>query len=657
MSRAKYLFFLLISMALLNDAAFAQQYILSSPNGKLRMQVTVADSLTYAVSYKERQIIRPSAIAMQLQDRTLGMSAKVKNAKTHEVSQAITPLYGKFSKLDDHYKELKISFEGGYAVLFRAYDEGVAYRFVTDLGDSVKVMNETAEFRLSGDPSAILPEIQNLTSWEVPYITYASAHDIPENDSTITPALFADEKQGIKITLTEADLLDYPGMYLHVNGPDVSGFWAPYPAKTVLGSWGNFVSVVKEKAPYIASVSGRRAFPWRVMIITDDDKELLSSELVYKLASPSKIKQTGWIKPGKAAWEWWHDALLPGADIPSGMDNRSTALYKYYIDFAAKSHLEYMMIDAGWSNVYNIRKENPKIDIREVIAYAKQKNVGVFLWCVATSLMNDLDANMDYIKSLGASGLKVDFFDRDDQQAISWLRQIAAAAAERHLMIDFHGCSNPTGLQRTYPNVLNFEAVRGNECNKWDTTANPHHHLLIPFIRMLGGPMDYTPGSMRNRSHAAFKPVPEGLPSSQGTRCHELAMYVVFDQPLAMLCDAPTEYDKYPDVMKFLSAVPTVFDYTKVLDARVGEYAMVAKQKGKDWYIGAMTNWDAREMMLDFSFLPAGVSGQADVYTDTPASGEDAEKYRHEVITVTRQSRLQLRLASGGGAVVSVHLQ
>jgi alpha-glucosidase len=478
---------------------------------------------------------------------------------------------------------------------------------------------------------------------------------VPNGDTVVLPALFSFEKLHIKVVLAESDLMNYPGMFIRVDHSKVHGFWAGYPAKTAMGSWGNFVSVVKKRAPFIAVTKGTRSFPWRVAIITDDDRELLSNELIYKLASPSKVHDAAWIKPGKAAWEWWSDAMLPGADIPSGMDNRNTALYKYYVDFAAKYNLQYVLIDAGWSNIFHLSKVNPKIDIREVISYAKKKKVGVFLWCVASTLMDSLKGNMNYLKNLGAAGIKVDFFDRNDQQTIGWYEKIASAAAKDRLMIDFHGCSEPTGMQRTYPNILNFEAVRGNECNKWDTTSNPDYHLLFPFIRMLGGPLDYTPGSMRNATRAAFKPLGHGIPFSQGTRCHELAMYVLFDQPLAMLCGSPTNYEKYPDIMKFLSAVPTVFDDTKVLKAEVGKYAMVAKKKGNSWYVGAMTSWSPRELTLDFSFLPKGTAYQADVYTDTPTSNEDAERYRHKVIKIDRQSTLQLHLSSGGGAVICLH--
>lgn len=655
MFRIKYICSVVLALGLLYQDAVAESYKLKSPDGNLIVQVNVGHAITYEVYYKGMQVVLPSDISMELENGTIGLEPRVAAVKMHEVNQTITPLYGKFSKIRDHYKELVFTFTGHYSVIFRAYNEGVSYRFVTDRKDSIKVVNEEAQFNLAGDPEAVLPEAHNLTSWELPYTSYPSVHSVPPGDSSIIPALFSYKKKGIKVVLAEADLLDYPGMYIRMDSGKIQGFWARYPSKTALGSWGNFVSVVKERSGFIAATKGERSFPWRVIMVTDDDRQLLANELIYQLASPSRLNNTSWIRPGKAAWEWWSDAMLPGANIPSGMDNRNTTLYKYYVDFAAQNHLEYILIDAGWSNIFHLAQVNPRIDIQEVISYAKARHVGVFLWCVAPTLMDSLPGNLDYIRRLGAAGIKVDFFDRNDQQPISWYEKIAGEAAKNKLMIDFHGCSEPTGLQRTYPNILNFEAVRGNECNKWDTTSNPDYHLLIPFIRMLGGPMDYTPGSMRNRTRTAFRPIPKGMPCTQGTRCHELAMYVLFDQPLAMLCGSPSEYDRYPDIMKFLSAVPTVFDDTKVLRARVGEYAIVAKKRGKSWYVGAMTNWSPRDMKLDLSFLPPGVNYQADIYTDLPQSNTDAEKYKHEVKILNRDSKLLLKLASGGGAVIYLH--
>ncbi|MGF7233115.1 glycoside hydrolase family 97 protein [Arachidicoccus sp.] len=647
-------------LIILVKGVFAQEnaqrdFSLWSPNKILHLKITVGEKISYQLDYKTEKIIAPSSISMTLNETVIGRNCSIIKVKRQQVDKNIKPLYGQFSRLKDYYNELRIDFKNHYSLILRAYNEGVAYRFVTAFTDSVKVIDEQADFNLIGPLSAVVAQTDNYTAWELPYKDYHSINDIPANTHAIIPALFTHTSSKVNVVIAEADLLNYPGMYLQKAGNTIKGIWANYPSQTAMGSWGNFVRVVKQRAPFLAYTKGARTYPWRVIMVTDDDKSLLTNELVYKLSTPSKLTNVSWIRPGKATWEWWHDALLPGADIPSGMDNRNTTLYNYYVDFAAKNHLAYLMIDAGWSNVYDIQKPNPKIDIKAVIARAKSKHVDVFLWCVVSSLINHLDTNLDYIKSLGAVGLKIDFIDRNDQIAISWFQKIAAAAAKRHLMIDFHGCSEPTGLERTYPNILNFEAVRGAECDKWDTTASPNHHLDFIFTRMLAGPLDYTPGSMRNESRKAFKPIPKGLPSAQGTRCHELAMYVIFDQPLAMLCDAPTEYMKYPDIMRYLSVVPTTFDDTRVLAAKIGKYAMMAKREGKNWYVGAMTNWQSRSLNLSFSFLKPGVCYKAEIYTDGENANIEASQYNYKVVNVTSKTSMVLNLAEGGGAAIYIH--
>lgn len=626
---------------------------LQSPNKKLKATVAINDSVTYSVQFGNDLILKPSTISMHLDKIVLGKNGTVSNVRTQTVNENIRPVYGKFAQVNDNYNELAIDFGKDYTIIFRAYNEGVAYRFVTRLKDSLNVLSEQADFQLANPKSAIVAETDNYTAWELAY-TYPAFDEVSDTKHTITPALFT-QTNDTRVVVAESDVLDYPGMYLTRNGAKMHGVWANYPSQTKMGSWGDFVSVVTERTPYVAKTVGTRNFPWRIVMVTNDDKSLLTNNLIYKLATPQQIKNTSWIKPGKAAWEWWHDAILPGADIPSGMDNRSTQLYNFYVDFAAKNNLEFLMIDAGWSNVYDIQKPNEKVDIHNIINHAKSKNVGVFLWVVASSLLKDLDGNMDYLKNLGAVGLKVDFFDRDDQLAIESMEKIAKAAADRQLMINFHGCTKPTGMERAYPNIVNYEAVRGQECSKWDTTPNPQHHMTFVFTRMLAGPLDYTPGGMRSKTKAEFKPIDPGLPSVMGTRVHQLAMYVLYDQAFAMLCDAPTEYEKYPDVLRFLSVVPTSFDDTKVLDAKVGEYAVMAKRKGESWYLGGMTNWTERDVKVAFDFLPKGKTFIAEIYTDGANANTDPNQYNYKKVTVTSKTVLPIHLSTGGGVAMYIH--
>lgn len=651
----KYLDIILLVSILFLTACGKENIEVVSPGSKLRVVIETKDSLSYRVLFKEKEIVKPSVIGLDVDGKMLGVNPQIKTIHSRSVNETIKPLYGKFKSLSDNYNETRIDFEGDYSLIIRAYDEGVAYRFITNLGEKITVNNEIVNVNIANDPAVIFQETANYTSWELMHIDYNSASAIADGKRSITPVLFT-MPDNVKVAIAESDVRDYPGMYLEKEGTGFKGDFAQYPDSTALGSWG-FVSVVQRTRDYIAETKGDREFPWRVIIATDDDKELLTNELVYKLATPQVLTDVSWIKPGKAAWEWWHDAMLPGADIPSGMANRNTALYKHYIDFAAENNLEYLMIDAGWSHIFDLSQVNPKVDIKEIINYGKSKNVGVFLWCVAMALTDKADEYLKMMHDWGAVGIKVDFFDRDDQLAMDWYETIARKAAENKLMVNFHGCSKPTGMQRMYPNIVNYEAVRGAECSKWDLTANPKHHVTFPFTRMLGGALDYTPGAMRNCSPQLFKPLDPGLPFAQGTRCHELGMFVIYDQYLAMLCDSPSEYRKDANVMKFLSKVPVTFDNTVVLDAKVGEYALIAKQKGDDWYVGGMTDWTARTLTVNFSFLDKGKQYQVDIYKDGDDAGLWATHYTFETQSVNSDSKITIPLAQGGGIAMRIYPQ
>lgn len=641
--------------ALLLASCKKEHVTVVSPDLGMKIEINTKDSLTYKVSFGGKQIVNPSAIGLELEGTTLGENASVKNISRKLVDGTIAPLYGKFKSLTENYNEARIDFEGDFSLVVRAYNEGVAFRFVTDIEGEVTVKDEIVNVNVAGDPGVIFQEAANYTSWELMHIDYESASAITKGKKSITPVLFS-MPDGIKIVVAESDVRDYPGMYLEKTDRGFCGDFAQYPDSTALGSWG-FVSVVQRTRDYIAKTDGRREFPWRVIIATDDDRQLLTNELIYKLAAPQALTDVEWIKPGKAAWEWWHCAMLPDAEIPSGTANRNTDLYKHYIDFAAENNLEYLMIDAGWSHIFDLSKVNPKIDVQHIIDYGREKNVGVFLWCTAMALTDRTDEFLKMMHDWGAVGIKVDFFDRDDQLAMEWYETIARKAAENKLMVNFHGCSKPTGMQRMYPNIVNYEAVRGAECSKWDLTANPKHHVTFPFTRMLGGTLDYTPGAMRNCSPQLFKPIDPGLPSAQGTRCHELAMFVVYDQYLAMLCDSPSAYRKDPQVMEFLSKVPVTFDNTIALDAKAGEYILIAKQKGDDWYVGGMTDWTARQLMVDLSFLDKGRKYVAEIYKDGEDAGLWATHYTFETAPVDSGSRMALPMAQGGGFVMRIYPQ
>jgi alpha-glucosidase len=386
-----------------------------------------------------------------------------------------------------------------------------------------------------------------------------------------------------------------------------------------------------------------------MMIIPDQAENWLTTERVYLRAEPCKLEDTSWIKPGKAAWDWWSSKSLSGVDFNTGMN---TETFKYYIDFAAQHQLEYIVVDAGWSDYTDLSKVNKGIDIAWLASYGKEKNVGVIIWAPHNSLTLDLDRYLDLFQSWGVAGLKIDFIERDDQLAVATHATIAEAAAKRKLVIDFHGCSKPAGIHRTFPNLLSYEGVLGGEYNKFSDLSHPDHHVMIPYLRMLSGPLDYTPGAMRNASKKNFRIISDE-PMSQGTRCHELAMFVVYDSPLVMLCDAPTSYQGEPKILDFLSNVATSWDTTVVLNSKMGEYLVVAKKKGDIWHMGALNNWTEREISIDCSFLQSG-KYSARIYTDGVNAGKVASDYKMQDVEIGPSSKMQIKLASGGGAVMRI---
>lgn len=637
-------FFLLIT-----SVVHAQVYNVTSPDGRLTLRLTVSTTTSYEVLFDGQNVIAPSQISVTLSNGiVLGNGGTIQSTGEITVNETIALVHGKSETLTDHYTQRTVNFTDGYSLVVRAYNEGVAYRFETALPGSVNVMSEMANFNFTQDPSVIFPEAdQNMYSWEREYISHTSLTNIstsPINRFSVTPTLFTYDNKGIRILIAESDQRDYPGMYLERNGGSgVRGKWAYYP-KTVTDPDNVYAyHRVTSRENYMATTTGTRTYPWRIVIVTDDDKQLLTNSIIFKLSPPQVLSSTSWISTGKSAWEWWHDALLENPQIPSGPSNLSFQLYQVYVDFAADYGLEFITMDAGWSDSF----------VAQVCQYAASKNVKVILWdFINLPVVNS--GRLTQLKNYGAAGVKVDLIERDDQVAIKWVEKLAQDCADRNLLLVLHGCAKPTGLERMYPNIVNYEAVRGEECAKWDYTVNPNQRLYIPFIRMPAGPLDYTPGSMRNVHRSQFNPVPQGIPMTIGTRAHELALFVIFDQPLAFMSDSPTEYRKSPDAMRFLSQVPTSWDETLPLSAKVGEHAVIARRKGDEWYIGAITNEQARTVEIDFSFLPADESKRVEVYRDNEFTGVSAKLMEYEVITVTNQTRLSVNLSVGGGVAIRV---
>jgi len=455
--------------------------------------------------------------------------------------------------------------------------------------------------------------------------------------------------EGAKVAIAESDVDSYPGLWLKgTSGTALAATFPPYPLKESLTRDRDYKVV--ESADYIAVTASTRTFPWRVIGIADHDGDLLTNQIVYLLEKPSQVQDTSWIKPGKVAWDWWNFNNVYGVDFKAGVN---TATYEYYIDFAAKYGLSYVILDEGWYKLGNVLDVVPEINMEELTAYAKQKNVGIILWVVWKTLDDQLIPALDQFEKWGVKGIKVDFMQRSDQILMDYYTRVSRECAKRKLLVDFHGDQKPASMTRTWPNLISTEGVRGMEWSKWSADSEPKHNVTLPFTRMFLGPMDYTPGAMRNATKLTFAPI-FGQPMALGTRCHQLAMYVVFESPLQMLADSPSNYMREPEAMEFLAAVPSEWDETKVLDARIAEYVAVARRSGKDWYVGAMTDWTARNLQVDLSFLPEG-DFTMEVYQDGMNADRYASDYKKTTVPVNKNTKLTLPLASGGGWAARIH--
>ena len=643
-----------------------QSYDVKSPNGAIVLRVETKDKLRWAVQHKGEPVIEPSPIALRLESgEVLGDLAGVKSFETRHIDTEFKAINFRRAVVKDRYTHLFIQCEDDFGVEFRVYDDAVAYRFFIQRPGELVIANEEANFNFTADHHAFIPYLRDyregqifVSSFESPYTEQKLSEFMP-GAVAILP-LLVDMGNGKKVVILEADLEDYPGMYLNFNptGSGFQGVYAPYPLDVRLGGahlgefdgGGEGINVIPtRRADYIAKTAGARTFPWRVIVISEADKDLLNNDIVQKLASPPRLDDVSWIVPGQVAWDWWNDYNLTHVDFRAGMN---TPTFKYYIDFAAANRAKYIIIDAGWSAGLDLTKLNPNVNVPEIVAYGKEKGIGVILWATWYAITQQMHEVFPKYAAIGVKGWKIDFIDRNDQIAVASTYEIAKLAAEYKLMVDYHGVFKPTGLQRTYPNVVGYEGVYGLENFKWADMDAPRYAVTIPYTRNMAGPMDYTSGAMINATQADFK-ARNHAPMSKGTRCHQLAQYVVFEVPIQMLSDSPTLYMREQECTDFITSIPTVFDETVPLDGKVGEYVAIARQKDGIWYVGAMTNWEARELTLDLAFLEEG-HYQAVVFKDGVNADREATDYKKEVLTVTAAHRLKINLSMGGGWAASI---
>ena len=634
---------------------------ITSPDGRLQLTVEIGNIITWSVKTGDQTIIAPSPLSVTLGNGEIwGQNVRIQKTSKQTADNIITAPFYKKNQVADIYNQLTLTFKGNWGLVFRVYDDGVAYRFRNLADKAFTIVNEEAAFCFDKDYNTIVPyvkarhdkeksfETQFFNSFENTY-THTSISRLNKDKLMFLP-LVVELEQNRKVLITEADLESYPGLYLNSGQKEraLTGVFAPYPKTVVQGGHNMLQGLVTAREPYMAKVEGKRDFPWRIAVISTDDKQLADCDMVYRLASPSRIGDITWIKPGKVAWDWWNDWNIDGVDFKAGINNDT---YKYYIDFASRNGIEYVILDEGWAvnKQADLLQVIPEINIRELVNYAMDREVGIILWAGYEAFRKDMENVCRHYANIGVKGFKVDFMDRDDQQVVDFVYEAAATAARYNLVLDLHGIYKPTGLQRTYPNVLNNEGVFGLENAKWAPASTDlvTYDVTIPFIRMAAGPMDYTQGAMRNAAKGAYAPV-YSEPMSQGTRCRQLATYIIFESPLNMLCDNPSNYLREKESLEFIAGIPVIWDETRVLEGKIGEYVTIARRKGANWYIGGLTNWTPRETTLDLNFL-GNDKYQAILFKDGINADRSGRDYKREEFELTTDKQIVIQEAPGGG--------
>ena len=632
-------------------AGFGEEYRVYSPNGQIKAEIELGKHIIWAVYKNNESLIEPSRMAMSISgNREFGVDPEVISTSERMVREQIKPVVPvKNRYIKDHYNELVISFKENYDLIFRAYNDGVAYRFKLRMPqrEQIEIISETVEFNFSSNHRLFWPRETHPTFQSHYECTYYDIHlnELTDEEYGSLPVLLETNK-GTKILLTEADLYDYPNLFLFGEGTNALQAKFPKAILEVLKVGDRGEEIVR-KAPYIAKTTGQRSFPWRVVIIATEDKQLLENEMVYKLSSPNKIADTDWIRPGKVAWDWWNANNVYGVNFRAGINTKT---YKYYIDFASEYGLEYIILDEGWSvTTTDLTKSIPEIDLPELFRYAEEKDTGIILWVLWNALDEDIEGTLDRFASWGAKGIKVDFMARADQAMVNYYERVAKAAAERKLLVNFHGSYKPSGLNRKYPNVLSYEGVKGLEWHKWSEDITPEHNVILPFIRMVAGPMDYTPGAMINAGKDNFC-IRFTEPMSQGTRAHQAAMYVMYESPMQMLADNPSNYLREPEYTRFIAQIPVIWDQTIGLESAIGQYAAVARKKGERWYIAAMTNWEGRELVITPDFLDQK-SYRVEYIKDGINADRYGADYKMGSIVLSPNESITITMANGGGWV------
>ena len=637
----------IITLLILSLSMSAKTIEVKSINGKLKLNIIIDEQIQWRTYLNESLIVENARISMDFDNGPdLGIAPKLIKQKIEILSETIVPgIAHKDAIIKDECRQVTLFFKNNYELVFRVYNEGVAYRFIDQNQLNRKVINEQMDITFPAGTNSFFPQEESMYSHNERRYLDKSLESLSDTDFCSLPVMFSTDNG--KILFTETALLNYPGMFLKGGAATTMHTQFPkYVLKAVpADDYPDRNQNLVELADFIAQVEGARSYPWRLFMISDDDRTFVESSLSYQLSPAQVIEKTDWIKPGQVAWDWYNANNIYGVDFKSGLN---TATYKYYIDFASQNNIEYVILDEGWTkSTTEILDFNPEMDVAELIRYGADKNVDIILWVLWKPLDENMDEILETYKSWGVKGIKVDFMQRNDQYMVASYEKIAAKCAELELMVDFHGAFKPSGLRRMYPNVINYEGVKGSENNKWSRDITPDHNVTIPFIRMAAGPMDYTPGAMINKIDTSFA-ISFERPMSLGTRAHQVAMYVVYEAPLQMLCETPSRYYREQPTVDFITQIPTTWDETKVLEGKVGDYIAIARKKDDCWYIGAMTDWTSRDFTFNLSFLDDQAYTMT-IFKDGINADRFAEDYKIEQLEVNSSSSVKASLASGGG--------
>jgi alpha-glucosidase len=625
-----------------------KEFTLFSPDRKTELLINLDAEIGIQVRYQSRHLFELENITLEIEGEDFASGIqKIRKASSGSISRKIhPPIQEKYREIQEDFNELTLRFRSDYALIIRAYNNGIAYRFQTFFPDSLVIQRENLSLWLEEQDSLWFQHSGTFnSSYETPY-QLESIHDITGGGYCCLPALVR-KQDGVNVLVLESDLEDYPGMWLQGNaGLSLNSAHAGYPVAFKYEGRPYGHGQVKTHADYIARTSGSRSFPWRIFAISENDRDLLCNTLVYQLAKTCRIEDPSWIQPGVVTFDWWGRRNIYGVDFKSGI-NTETA--KYFIDFASDFGFEYFLFDDGWSKQGDLSAINPDLDMEAVMTYAREKNVKIMLWVIWNTFLKQEQMAWEQFEKWGISGIKFDFMNRDDQQMVQIYHHLAREAAERKMVIDFHGAYKPAGLRRMYPNVLTREALIEFEYNGWTEHDTPEHHNLLPYIRLVAGPVDYIPYTTHNATKKNFRPVGD-MPMGQGTRAHSMALFVIMESPMQMLPDAPSDYYREGECTEFISRIPVVWDDLKVLHAALGEHTVLARQNGTDWHIGAITNWEAKEFEIAFDFLEEG-EYRMEYIEDGINADTRAIDYRKQSRAIRKGDKMTIQLAPGGGWV------